>query len=92
MRILACSILATALMSVALPAQAQTYDPDYPFCMHIYGSLQGDYFDCSFFSMPQCQASASGRPASCVVNPYYAPYRDAPPPRARKRHRRHPQQ
>ncbi len=30
------------------------------------------YFECGYTSMPQCQASASGRNASCVVNPYYA--------------------
>jgi hypothetical protein len=30
------------------------------------------YFECAYTSMPQCAASASGRSAQCVVNPYYA--------------------
>ena len=30
------------------------------------------YFDCTYQTIGQCQASASGRSASCVVNPYYA--------------------
>jgi hypothetical protein len=87
MRILACSILAATMALAALPAQAQTYDPNYPVCMHIFGSLEGDYFDCSFTSLPQCQATASGRPAQCLVNPYYAPVREVPSGRAH--HRRH---
>jgi hypothetical protein len=88
MRVLACSILATAMMSAALPARAQTYDPNYPVCMQITDDIAGGgFFDCSFTSLPQCAASASGRAAHCVVNPYYAPVRDIPPPRARKRHR-----
>jgi len=27
--------------------------------------------DCSFSSLAQCQASASGRDATCVANPYF---------------------
>ena len=46
----------------------------------------GDYYDCSFTSLPQCHASASGRSASCDLNPYYA--FDEPPPPPRKRHKR----
>jgi hypothetical protein len=87
MRILACSILATAMMSAALPARAQTYDPNYPVCLHIYGSFEGDYFECAYTSIPQCKASASGRSASCVVNPYYAPVGGPPPERGHRRHR-----
>lgn len=56
------------------PARAQAYDPRYPVCMQVYGgSLIGGYIDCSFTSMEQCRASASGRSASCLVNPYAAP-------------------
>lgn len=55
--------------------------------MHLFGGFMGggDYFDCTFASIPQCNASASGRPAMCVVNPYYAP---AAPPRRAYRHYR----
>jgi len=68
--VLAVSALATILMAVS--AQAQNYDPGYPVCMHVYGDLEGDRIDCVFTSLPQCQASASGRPATCLINPYYA--------------------
>lgn len=66
-------IAATVLMlSLAAPAQAQTYDPKYPVCLQVYQSFKDYYFDCTYTSMRQCQASGSGRSASCVVNPYYA--------------------
>ena len=67
------AILALATALVATSVQAQTYDPNYPVCMHVYGELEGDRMDCIFTSFPQCAASASGRPATCVINPYFAP-------------------
>ena len=68
--VLAISALATIVLSV--PARAQTYDPSYPVCMHVYGDLEGDRIDCIFTSIPQCRASATGRPATCLINPYSA--------------------
>jgi hypothetical protein len=56
----------TALM--ATPVRAQTYDPDYPVCMHVYGKVR--YYECRYTSLEQCAMSASGRPAQCVINPY----------------------
>jgi hypothetical protein len=45
------------------------------------------YFECAYTSLAQCNMSASGRAAQCVVNPYYAgPKR--PPGRRDRRHRR----
>ena len=71
-RSLALAILATSVVSLAGPARAQTYDPNYPVCLQIYqGGMTDYYFECAYTSMPQCQASASGRAAQCVVNPYY---------------------
>ena len=70
MRIPALAILAIATVSVAGPAAAQTYAPDYPVCLHVYGPIT--YYECRYTSLPQCNASASGRPAQCVVNPYFA--------------------
>ena len=68
--IFAILALATAF---AVPAvRAQWYDPDYPVCMHVFGSLEGERMDCIFTSIPQCQATASGLPAMCVINPYFA--------------------
>lgn len=88
MRLPILTLTAIAALFVAAPANAQRYDPRYPVCMHVYtpggggfGGGGGDYFDCSFTSMPQCRATALGLAASCDVNPYYAP--EEPPPRRR---------
>jgi len=61
-----------ATISLASSAQAQTYDPNYPVCLQIYDDMVHYYFDCSYTSMAQCAASASGRSAQCVINPYPA--------------------
>jgi hypothetical protein len=74
-------MLATGALLAAAPAYAQTYDPRYPVCMHVYSrSGGGGWYDCSFTSLPQCRATASGRAATCDVNPYYA-FNEAPPVR-----------
>ncbi|MDO9060611.1 MAG: DUF3551 domain-containing protein [Bradyrhizobium sp.] len=70
MRNLALAILALATVSVAGPATAQTYDPAYPVCMHVYGPIT--YFECRFTSLAQCAGSAAGRAAQCEVNPFFA--------------------
>lgn len=90
MRLPILILTAIATLFVAADASAQTYDPRYPVCMHIYSlggrGGGGEFFDCSFTSIPQCQASASGRSASCDLNPYYA-FNEPPPPRRRtKKH------
>ena len=72
MRTLALTILTTGMALASLPAQAQTYDPAFPVCMHVVGVRGGTYEDCSYYTMAQCAASASGRAAQCNVNPYYA--------------------
>jgi hypothetical protein len=66
-------VLAFGILS-ATPSHAQTYDPRYPVCMKVYeGSFGGgEWIDCSYYSLPQCQVSASGRAAMCVTNPYFA--------------------
>ncbi len=72
MRVLAFAIVALGAAYAATPAQAQTYDPAYPVCLQVYqGSMVDYYFECAYRTMAQCQMSASGRAASCVVNPYY---------------------
>jgi hypothetical protein len=68
------------------PAAAQKHDPAYPVCLHVYGLTGFNYYDCSYTSLPQCNASASGRAAQCDINPYFA---GAEEPRAAyRRHRR----
>jgi Protein of unknown function (DUF3551) len=39
--------------------------------LQVYGR-NGDYIDCSYQTLPQCNASASGRAAQCIINPYFA--------------------
>ncbi len=67
MRILALAILAIGTVSI-VPAAAQTYDPAYPVCLRVHAH----YYECSYTSLPQCNASASGRAAQCFINPYFA--------------------
>jgi hypothetical protein len=55
MRILAVAIIWT--ISIGLAA-AQTYAPGYPFCLR----AQGNY-ECTYTTLAQCNASASGRAA-----------------------------
>ncbi|MDA9432475.1 DUF3551 domain-containing protein [Bradyrhizobium sp. CCBAU 51627] len=80
-------IVTTAAWLAAAPSQAQTFDPSYPVCMHIYTGASGgggEWYDCSFTSLPQCRATAAGRAATCDPNPYYPV--NVPP--WRPRHRR----
>jgi Protein of unknown function (DUF3551) len=78
-RSLALASLVMATVSLAGQAEAQTYDPAYPVCLQIYqGGIADYYFECAYTSIPQCQASASGRAAQCVVNPYYGKGKPAP--------------
>lgn len=67
-------IITVGAFLAAAPTRAQTFDPSYPVCMHVYSGANGgggEWYDCSFTSLPQCRATASGRPATCDLNPYY---------------------
>ncbi|MBA7638649.1 hypothetical protein ES703_46305 [subsurface metagenome] len=68
---LAGFIVTIAALLAASPARAQTYDPSYPVCLQVYDA-EGGYISCGYTSMAQCQLSASGRGAQCIVNPYFA--------------------
>ena len=57
---LARSLFCIAMILAAPPAQAQTY------------GIAGGKIDCSYASMDQCKASASGNAAQCVTNPYFS--------------------
>jgi hypothetical protein len=70
MRIPALLILATLAVLKAAPALAQTYSPEYPVCLQVYGD-RGGYIECRYASLPQCALSASGRSAQCYVNPNF---------------------
>lgn len=85
MRGLALAILATGTLLATAPTHAQTYDPNFPVCLHVFGPIS--YYDCGYSSLPQCNMTASGRAAQCVINPYFADARmDAP---VAHHHRRH---
>jgi hypothetical protein len=71
MRVLAWAILTIAAVFTATPTLAQTYDPAYPVCLHVYDK-GANYYECRYTSLPQCNISASGRAAECIVNPYFA--------------------
>jgi Protein of unknown function (DUF3551) len=86
MRVAALAILAVGMLSAAAPARAQTYDPDFPVCMHVI-SMETAYENCRYYTMDQCRASASGRAAQCNINPYYAGIKTSPG-RHDRRHRR----
>ena len=70
-RMMAWAAILAATVTLAAPARAQTYDPNYPVCLQVYDDMVHYYFECGYTSIPQCQASVSGRAAQCVVNPYY---------------------
>jgi hypothetical protein len=70
MRSLFLATMAMGAASIAGPAAAQTYAPGYPVCLHVYGPAT--YYECRYMSLAQCNASASGRGAQCVINPYFA--------------------
>jgi Protein of unknown function (DUF3551) len=66
----ALAILTIATVLTAAPAQAQTYDPNYPVCLQTYG-IGGGSIACGYTSLAQCAQSASGRAAQCITNPYF---------------------
>jgi len=87
MRIPALAMIATATIVAAAPARAQTYSPDYPVCLHVYGRASS--IECGYTSIPQCQASAQGRSAQCEINPYFVLDEPAAPVHGRHHRRTH---
>jgi hypothetical protein len=81
----AWAILTIATVLTAAPAWTQTYSPDYPVCLQLYGDEEG-FIECGYTSLAQCAQSASGRAALCVINPYFA---NPQVPRAGRHYRRH---
>ena len=68
---------------VAMPAAAGGF----PYCIKgcDFGAGAGD---CSFSTLAQCQATASGRDASCAANPYFYAKAEMQTDRSRKHGRR----
>ncbi len=86
MRIPASIILVVGAIVAAAPGRAQTFDPRFPVCLHVSGPVS--YYECRYTSLPQCQASASGRSAQCMINPYFANAGMDRPPLSHWRHYR----
>ena len=61
MRVLAVAILAIGAIWAAGPARAQTFDPHFPVCMHVYGDPT--YYECRFGSLAACAGSVPSRSA-----------------------------
>jgi hypothetical protein len=67
--------------AAAMPVAAR----EFPYCIKGCDFGAGD---CSFSSLAQCQASASGRDASCASNPYFNAKADMRTDRRRQHRRR----
>jgi len=74
---------AGAVSAVAMPAAAR----EFPYCIKGCDFSAGAG-DCSFSSLAQCQATASGRDASCAANPYFNAKADMLSDRSRQPRRR----
>jgi len=84
MRIPALAILTFFTVLTAAPAVAQTYSGNYPVCLQLYLRDGARNIECSYSSIEQCQATASGLSATCLVNPYYANAREPREPAYRQ--------
>jgi Protein of unknown function (DUF3551) len=74
-------MLAGATILSVAPATAQRYDPAYPVCLQRWGQAGSTAIDCSYTSLDQCRATASGLSATCYANPYWPQARQASPGR-----------
>jgi hypothetical protein len=86
MRCIPTPILLGGTLLAAPPTFAQTYDPRFPVCIEV-STIDGTSIDCSYASMAQCTATASGLGATCYPNPYATPGGPAEPRVARHRKR-----
>ena len=66
--LLVAGLFGAGLLGVP-PTAAQTYAPRHPVCIEIY-TIDGRSIDCSFATIAQCAATASGQSAQCYANPY----------------------
>jgi hypothetical protein len=70
------AMLGLGALLAGAPASAQTYGGGFPVCLQTYGRFS--HIDCSYASIGQCRASAAGRAAQCITNPYFAGHAGAP--------------
>jgi hypothetical protein len=72
-------MLAGVTMLSAAPVTAQRYDPRYPVCLQTWEWGGATNINCSFTSLDQCRATASGLSGMCYANPYWPQGRQASP-------------
>ena len=60
----AMAVSAVTLLTIAEPASAAPHRPAVNYCLSYHGN------DCSFTTMAQCQATASGLGAECFRNDF----------------------
>ena len=72
MRVILASLAAViAILTVDVPsAGAQPGNPTRPYCLRD-GINGAGMWDCSYYSMAQCLATAHGSGGSCQPNPWY---------------------
>ena len=77
------ALMVAGAVSAAMPAVAG----EFPYCIKgcDFGAGAGD---CSFSSLAQCQATASGRDAYCAANPYFSARAEMQADRSRQSRRR----
>ena len=76
MRIPALAILMIFAALTAAPAEAQTFGGNYPVCIQMYLRDGARSIECSYSSLEQCQATASGLAATCLMNPNFSSARE----------------
>lgn len=79
-------LVLTAFSAVCVIDAAPAAARDFPYCIRgcDFGAGLGD---CSFATYQQCQATASGRDATCAANPYFSQNAELQPNRSsRRRH------
>ena len=68
------ALLVGSCLAAADLASAQVADPQYRFC--IQGDDYPGWSNCTFDSLRQCRATASGTFDECVANPWYTGERE----------------
>jgi len=69
-KLILAAMAVTAVGAATLATSAPAAARDYPWC--VQGIGVGYPGECMYSSLAQCQASASGRLASCGMNPRFA--------------------
>lgn len=72
-RLLRLMLPAIGIVAAAVaPAAAQRYNSEYPVCLQKWEWGGSSTIYCSYTSWDQCQATAAGLAAMCLVNPYWS--------------------